>query len=177
MRFCDVPLPEDWEDLPARWKDRIPQFEWSRLRESLRRAADIQTLITEASVKLAAVGLENNRLHEVAPVLDSIRRVRAVLDLPIGDRIDPGVLSRLWDAVNDMHLEMTVAIALANAETAKKTALKLDHWAARPEAERPEDIKASVREWLAGQREERLSQISLEDRAEVEAQDRANRGG
>jgi hypothetical protein len=177
MKFSNIPLPEDWNALPDRWRERIPQDEWVVLRDGLRKAAEIQRLVDEASASFTAIGVRNERLEEMGPVLDALRRVRAVLDMPLGERLDVSVLSRLSDAVNDLQLEMTVSLANVQARIDKATALTMDAWAAMPQDTLPDEAKDLVREWLAGKREERLAQMSLEDRVEVEAQDRKNRGG
>ena len=177
MKFSNIPLPEDWNDLPDRWRERIPQDEWSVLRDGLRKAAEIQRLVDDASASFTAIGVKNERLDEMAPVLDALRRVRAVLDMPLGERLDVSVLARLSDAVNDLQLEMTVSLANVQARIDKATALTMDAWSAMPQETLPDSVRELVREWLAGKRDERLAQMSLEDRAEVEAQDRRNRGG
>jgi hypothetical protein len=177
MKFANIPLPEDWNDLPDRWRERIPQDEWSVLRDGLRKAAEIQRLVDDASASFTAIGVKNERLEEMAPVLDALRRVRAVLDMPLGERLDVSVLARLSDAVNDLQLEMTVSLANVQARIDKATALTMDAWSAMPQETLPDSARELVREWLAGKREERLAQMSLEDRAEVEEQDRRNRGG
>ena len=177
MRFSDIPLPEDWSDLPHQWREHIPEEEWTVLRDGLHKAAEIQQLVEDASASFTAIGVQNERLGEMAPVLDSLRRVRAVLDVPVGETLDVGVLARLSEAVNDLQLEMTVALANVQARIDKATALAMDHWASLPQDSLPDEAKNLVRDWLGGRREEKLSQMSLEDRTEIEAQDRRNRGG
>ena len=177
MKFSDIPLPEDWSDLPHQWREHIPEEEWTVLRDGLHKAAEIQQLVEDASASFTAIGVQNERLGEMAPVLDSLRRVRAVLDVPMGETLDVGVLARLSEAVNDLQLEMTVALANVQARIDKATALAMDHWASLPQDSLPDEAKNLVRDWLGGRREEKLSQMSLEDRTEIEAQDRRNRGG
>jgi hypothetical protein len=177
MKFSNIPLPEDWNDLPDRWRERIPQDEWSVLRDGLRKAAEIQRLVDDASASFTAIGVKNERLDEMAPVLDALRRVRAVLDMPLSERLDVSVLARLSDAVNDLQLEMTVSLANVQARIDKATAFTMDAWSAMPQETLPDSVRELVREWLAGKRDERLAEMSLEDRAEVEAQDQKNRGG
>lgn len=177
MRFSDIPLPEDWSDLPFQWREHIPRDEWAVLRDGLHKAAEIQQLVDDASASFTAIGVQSERLGEMAPVLDSLRRVRAVLDVPEGETLDVGVLARLSEATNDLQLEMTVALANVQARIDKATALAMDYWASMSQDSLPEEARELVREWLAGKREERLSQMTLEDRAEVEEQDRKNRDG
>ena len=75
MRFSDIPLPEDWSDLPHQWREHIPEDEWAVLRDGLHKAAEIQQLVDDASASFTAIGVQNETLREMAPVLDSLRRV------------------------------------------------------------------------------------------------------
>jgi hypothetical protein len=178
MRHTDIPTPEDWEDLPEVWKARIESWRWPEMRAAILKLQKLERWVVEASEAITAAGVKHDRLRDVAPLLDAVRRARALLESqPESAAVAEGMHARIVDAVHEIEWEFSALMGELNARIEKQNALLADYWASLPQETLPVEMRDLVRQWLDGEREATLSRLTLEDRAEVEAQDRRNRGG
>lgn len=148
------------------------------MRAAILKLQMLERWVAEAAEAITAAGVKHDRLREVAPLLDAVRRARALLDLrPDSTVMAAEMHSCIVDAVREIELEFAALLGTLNARIEKQNALLADYWASLPQESLPEEMRELVQQWLAGEREATLSRLTLEDRAEVEAQDRRNRGG
>jgi hypothetical protein len=175
MSSFDYSLPDDWDDLPEEIKEQVTPEEWPRVRQGILQVRDMDRTLAEMTKTTTEAGVENGRMTEMAPLLDSLRRVRAVIDQAKSGKVlglGPAILSALQDAALEAHTAMG-EISMRN-----KTGIALmrDYMASLPQESLPPEIQEQVKEWLGGMREQILSELPLEMRKAVEDQDRKNRG-